>query len=51
MQLNDPQLYRQRAYINGNWTDAGVQDVIEVHNPATGESLGFVPDLGQVETA
>ncbi len=51
MKLDDPQLYRQRAYINGNWTDVGVQEVIEVHNPATGESLGFVPDLGQVETA
>ncbi len=51
MQLRDPQLYRQHAYINGKWTDAGVRDVITVQNPATGENLGTVPNLGRVETA
>ncbi|WP_394211224.1 NAD-dependent succinate-semialdehyde dehydrogenase [Enterovibrio calviensis] len=50
MQLSDPQLYRQQAYINGNWTDAGAQTVIEVKNPATGESIGSIPNLGRVET-
>ncbi len=39
MQLRDPQLYRQHAHINGTWTDADVQDVITVQNPATGEFL------------
>ena len=51
MQLSDPQLFRQQAYINGKWTDAGVQDVLTVQNPATGENLGTVPNFGRVETA
>ena len=51
MQLSDPQLYRQQAYVNGEWTDAGVQAVLTVHNPATGEHLGTVPNFGRAETA
>ena len=47
MQLNDPQLYRQQAYIDGKWTDAGIQDVLTVQNPATGENLGHGPQFGQ----
>jgi succinate-semialdehyde dehydrogenase/glutarate-semialdehyde dehydrogenase len=50
MQLKDPTLLRQRAYVNGEWTNAGSGKTHEVHNPATGEKLGTVPDMGAAET-
>ncbi len=41
--LNAPELFRQCAYVNGDWiaADAG----LPVVNPATGETLGSVPRL------
>ncbi|MEK7990431.1 MAG: NAD-dependent succinate-semialdehyde dehydrogenase [Thiotrichaceae bacterium] len=46
--LSDPQLFRQQAYINGEWRSATQQ--FAVTNPATSETLGTVPDMGQTET-
>ncbi len=50
MQLRDPQLLRGEAYIDGAWTaaDAGAQ--VEVTNPASGETIARVPDMGAAET-
>lgn len=48
--LNDPSLLRQQACINGEWCDADSGATIAVHNPATGELLGSVPDMGATET-
>ena len=42
-QLNNPELFRQAAYINGNWINAGSAQ--PVFDPATGERLGGVPQL------
>ena len=42
-QLNDPDLLRHQAYINGQWRDAENGDTLPVINPATGEELGSVP--------
>lgn len=50
MQLNDNMLFRQQAYINGEWVDADTGATFEVTNPATGEVLGVVPDMGAEET-
>lgn len=50
MQLNDNMLFRQQAYINGEWVDADTGATFEVINPATGEVLGVVPDMGAEET-
>lgn len=44
-------LLRQQAYVNGMWIDADNGAVSAICNPATGEILGHVPDLGAVETA
>jgi succinate-semialdehyde dehydrogenase / glutarate-semialdehyde dehydrogenase len=44
-------LLRQQAFINGIWRDAangGVQDIL---NPATDQSIGTVPHMGESETA
>ncbi|MCQ4318735.1 NADP-dependent succinate-semialdehyde dehydrogenase [Stutzerimonas stutzeri] len=50
MQLKDPDLLRHQAYINGQWSDASDGATMEIYNPASGESLGRVPNLGVEQT-
>ncbi len=50
IKLNDAALLRQQAYIDGQWRDAlngGTNDVID---PASGDKLATVPDMGAEET-
>jgi succinate-semialdehyde dehydrogenase/glutarate-semialdehyde dehydrogenase len=48
--LQDPDLFRQQAYLAGRWCDADSGATTEVNNPATGEILGTVPTMGRAET-
>ncbi|KAF2992256.1 NAD-dependent succinate-semialdehyde dehydrogenase [Methylocystis sp. MJC1] len=41
---------KQKAFIGGEWIDADSGGVFAVTNPATGETLGTVPDMGVAET-
>ena len=50
MQLKDPSLFRQQAYIDGAWLDADEGQTLKVNNPASGEMLGSVPKMGAAET-
>ena len=50
MLLSDTGLLRQQCYVNGEWVDASSGATFEVSNPATGEVLGRVPNLGASET-
>ena len=50
MQLKDAQLFRQQAFINGEWLDADSGQTINVTNPATGEVIGTGPKMGTAET-
>ncbi|VVO43513.1 NADP-dependent succinate-semialdehyde dehydrogenase [Pseudomonas fluorescens] len=50
MQLNDPKLFRQQAYIDGVWVDADNGHTLKVNNPATGDIIGSVPKMGATET-
>ena len=50
MQLKDPTLLRTQAFIQGEWVNAAHHATHEVHNPATGEKVGTVPDMGAAET-
>src|ERR1700736_5916163 len=50
MKLQDPKLFRQQCYVNGEWVDALNRGTIPVTNPATGETLGTVPRMGAEET-
>jgi succinate-semialdehyde dehydrogenase/glutarate-semialdehyde dehydrogenase len=50
MELNNPQLFHQQAYINGSWESADSKNTIEVRNPAHGTVIGTVPDMGVSET-
>lgn len=51
MQLTNPALFRQQAYINGTWLDADSNATIEVTNPANGDVVGSIPDMNAAETA
>lgn len=44
-------LLRSQCLIDGEWTLAASGDVLDVHNPATGERIGSVPKAGAAETA
>ena len=48
MELKDPSLLREAAYIGGRWIEAGA-DAITVHNPANDEAIGKVPSLGEAD--
>ena len=48
MQLRDPQLLRDQAFIAGTWSGAAAD--YAVTNPASGAELGRVPDMGTLET-
>ena len=50
MKLENPKLFRQQAYINGEWADADNGKVMEITNPATGDVIGTVPLMGKAET-
>jgi succinate-semialdehyde dehydrogenase/glutarate-semialdehyde dehydrogenase len=48
--LKDPKLFREQCYIDGQWLGADSRKSFAVDNPATGETLGSVPDMGAAET-
>ena len=47
--LNDPSLLETRAFVNGEWLETG--KTFAVFNPATGERVADVADLGVEQTA
>ncbi|KFJ13865.1 succinate-semialdehyde dehydrogenase family protein [Delftia acidovorans] len=48
--LRDPSLLKNLCLIDGQWLAADDGSRIDVHNPATGESVGHVPRMGETET-
>ncbi|WP_422020079.1 NAD-dependent succinate-semialdehyde dehydrogenase [Roseibium sp.] len=48
--LNNPSLFRQSTLVGTRWIDANPDNGIAVKDPATGSIIGYVPDLGAVET-
>jgi succinate-semialdehyde dehydrogenase / glutarate-semialdehyde dehydrogenase len=50
LELKDPSLLRMQAYVAGEWADAQNAATHVVRNPATGEKLGTVPNMGAAET-
>lgn len=49
--LDNRRLYRQEAFIAGTWREASSGKTIAVTDPASGRSLGSVPDLGAEEVS
>ena len=50
LELNDPALLRQQAFVAGAWVDADDGRTVAVTDPATGQQLGTVPRCGAAET-
>jgi succinate-semialdehyde dehydrogenase/glutarate-semialdehyde dehydrogenase len=50
LNLKDPKLFREQCYIDGAWIAADSKKTFPVDNPATGETIGVVPDMGAAET-
>jgi succinate-semialdehyde dehydrogenase/glutarate-semialdehyde dehydrogenase len=48
--FKDQNLFREAAYIDGQWLTAKSGKTFPVDNPATGEIIANVPDLGAQET-
>jgi succinate-semialdehyde dehydrogenase/glutarate-semialdehyde dehydrogenase len=48
--LRDLSLFREQAFVGGRWEGATNGQVKQVFNPATGQSIGTVPNLGAAET-
>ncbi|WP_190294979.1 NAD-dependent succinate-semialdehyde dehydrogenase [Marinobacter sp. R17] len=51
LKLDHQDLFRQQAYINGQWVNATKNHTFPVFNPSTGDKIADVPDLGAEETA
>ncbi|WON77741.1 3-sulfolactaldehyde dehydrogenase [Serratia sp. UGAL515B_01] len=49
LNLKDPSLLKQLAYIDGQWVAADSGATFEVTNPATGEVIARVPQMGEAE--
>jgi len=48
--MSQNRFLRQQAYLDGQWVDADSGQTLSVTNPATGEHLGTVPNMGAEET-
>jgi succinate-semialdehyde dehydrogenase/glutarate-semialdehyde dehydrogenase len=48
--LTDEKLFRTQCYVDGQWCAAASGKTFAVTNPATGERIAEVPDMGAAET-
>ena len=46
LELRDPSLLCENAYVNGAWCGAASNETFEVTNPSTGDVLARLPDMG-----
>jgi len=49
IRLKDPTLFKERGFIAGQWVAADSAQATQIHNPANGEMLGSVPNMGAAE--
>ena len=49
LNLKDSSLFKQLAYIDGQWVGADSGATFDVTNPATGELIARVPQMGEAE--
>ena len=49
MKFKDPLLLRELCFIDGAWVGAENGGTLAVHNPATAEKIGLIPNMGTAE--
>ncbi len=49
MKLKDSGLLREQCFVDGRWAPADNGGTLAVHNPATGKTLGVIPNMGAGE--
>ncbi|HSX75120.1 MAG TPA: aldehyde dehydrogenase family protein, partial [Shinella sp.] len=49
--LTSTAFLRDAGYVNGNWIGGNGAENFDVFNPATGEKLATLPEMGAAETA
>ena len=49
--LTSTEFLRDAGYVNGNWIGGNGAETFDVLNPATGEKLATLPEMGATETA
>ena len=50
MELNKKSLFREKCFVNGQWSDSKKGNTIKVNNPANLEIIGKVPNFSAEET-
>ncbi len=50
IELKDPSLLRQQAFLAGAWADADNRETVPVTDPASGVTIASVPMMGAAET-
>jgi succinate-semialdehyde dehydrogenase/glutarate-semialdehyde dehydrogenase len=50
IKLSDGSLWKERGFVGGQWIAADSGQTTEIRNPASGEPLGTVPNMGAAET-
>ena len=50
MELNNKSLFREKCFVNGQWSDSEEGKTIDVNNPATMEIIGKVPNFSAEQT-
>ena len=50
MSIKNQSLFREQGLINGTWCGADSNQILNVLNPASGEVLGTIPNMGTSET-
>lgn len=48
--INNDNLIIKNGFINGNWVNSNSEKTFSVKNPATGEVITEVPDMGEADT-
>ncbi|KMJ43451.1 succinate-semialdehyde dehydrogenase [Xenorhabdus khoisanae] len=49
MNILDNPFFRQQAYISGQWCDADNKETLDVTDPATGKTIGKIPNMAASE--
>lgn len=50
MDISNQALFKQQCYINGAWQNATSAQTLTVINPANGQLVGTIPNMGSIET-